>query len=72
MGHVVFTNLQVLTDVLVVGYPLDLSRGGQVHGLAQIGEAEGPGYPHVCQRKVVHIQQRSESRHTGHGRQQRE
>lgn len=50
-----FTNLQVLADILAVGYPLDLSWGGQVHGLAQVGEAEGPGYPHVRQRKVVYI-----------------
>lgn len=59
-----FTNLQVLADILAVGYPLDLSRGGQVHGLSQVGKAECPGYPHVCQWKVVYIQQWSESRQT--------
>lgn len=52
---IMLTNLQVLANILAVGYPLDLSWGGQVHGLAQVGKAEGPGYPHVCQRKVVYI-----------------
>lgn len=60
-----FTNLQVLTDILAVGYPLDLCRGGQIHGLAQVGEAECPGYSHVGERQVVYIQKRSEPRQTG-------
>lgn len=63
--HVACTNLQVLADVLAVGYPLDLSRGGQVHGLAQVGEAERPGYPHVRQGQVVDVQQWSESGQAG-------
>lgn len=57
-------NLQVLAGLLAVCDPLYLSGGGEVHGLAQVGEAEGPGYPHVCQRQVVYIKQRSQTRQT--------
>lgn len=53
----ILSDLQIVTSLLAVGDPLELSRGGEVQGLAQIGEAEGSGYPHVCQRQVVHIQQ---------------
>lgn len=59
-----FTDLQVLTDVLAVSDPLDLGGGAEVHGLTQVGEAERPGYPHVCQRQVVYIHERSQSRNT--------
>lgn len=59
------TCLKVFTDVLAVRDPLDLSGGAQVHGLAQVGEAERPGYPHVSQRQVVDVHERSQSWHTG-------
>jgi hypothetical protein len=57
-------DLQVLTGLLAVCDPLYLSRGGEVHGLAQVGKAESPGYPHVCQWQVVYIQQWSQPRQT--------
>lgn len=59
-----FAHLQVLADLLAVCDSLDLSGGGQVQGLAEVGEAERSGYPHVCQGKVIYIQQRSQPRQT--------
>ena len=53
-----FTNLPVVAGLLAIGDPLHLRGGGEVQGLTQVGEAERSGYPHVCQRQVVHIQQR--------------
>lgn len=51
------SDLQVITGFLAIGDSLDLSGRCEVQGLALVWETEGSGYPHVCQRKVVHIQQ---------------
>ena len=58
-------NLQVVAGLLAVGDPLDLHGRVHVEGLAQVGEAEGPGNPHVRQGQVVYIQQGPETGQTG-------
>lgn len=63
----VLTYLQIFAGVLAVSDPLNLSGGTEVHGLTQVGEAERPGYPHVCQRQVVYIHKRSQSWQTREG-----
>lgn len=53
-------HLQILAHLLAVCDSLDLSRRGQVQGLAEVGEAERSRYPHVCQGQVIYIQQWSQ------------
>lgn len=53
------SDLQVIAGLLAVSDPLDLGGRGEVQGLTQVREAECSGYTHICQRQVVHIQQRS-------------
>lgn len=57
-------DLQVFTGVLAVREPLGLGGRAEVHGLTKVGEAERPCYPHVRQRQVVHVHERSQSWHT--------
>ena len=52
------SDLQIVTGLLAVGDPLDLCGGGEVQRLTQVREAKRSRYPHVCQRQIVHVQQR--------------
>lgn len=54
-------DLKVVARLLAVGDPLDLGGGGQVQSLAQVREAKRSGYPHICQRQVVDVQQRPQT-----------
>lgn len=56
------SDLQVIAGLLAVGDPLDLGGGGEVKGLSQVREAKRSGDAHICQRQVVYVQQRPQTR----------